>query len=417
MRPEAPGHTTKPHVGFSVVTLRPDRVGGTGTYLRGLLGEFSRVGYREQVTVVANQGAADAMRSWSHGQLPIRVLDSFQVDAGPTARVWSMARAWCSPDMLRRELPEGLGVMHYPLTVPLPQTKLPSVVTLHDVQHHDLPEFFSVSQRAWRAAAYDRAARAATLVLTDSQHARERIVDRIGVDPSRVRVAYLGIDRARFSVMPEECETELLEGFRLPERFLLYPAALWPHKNHERLLHALRLIRDRGMSLVLTGPVLDQGDRLHRLVARQGLGQRVRHLGFVGRDALAALYRRARATIIPSLYEGFGAPPLEAMACGCPVAASGRGSLAEICGDAALTFDPLEPRSIATAIDRIVRDETLRTALRKAGARRCTEFTWDRAARDHIEAYTHAARLEPPVPRGTRAMSVRRGRKLTSSRR
>jgi glycosyltransferase involved in cell wall biosynthesis len=217
-----------------------------------------------------------------------------------------------------------------------------------------------------------------------------QIAERLAVDPDRIVVSHLAVDHERMRPDDDGRDAGLPAGPGLPERFVLYPANLWPHKNHRRLVEALART-SAPVELVLTGatygrlaPLLDEATRL-------GVRERVRHLGYVASDAVPALYRRARALIFPSLFEGFGLPPLEAMACGCPVAASTRGSLREVCGGATLTFEPEDVASIADALDRITDDEALRARLRTAGLQRATAFTW-RAARDaHVAAYRMAA--------------------------
>src|SRR5437764_2147140 len=120
-----------------------------------------------------------------------------------------------------------------------------------------------------------------------------------------------------------------------------------------------------------------------RQASRLGLGGRVSHLGYLKPEQLAAVYRSAEAMLFPSLYEGFGSPPLEAMACGCPVASSGRASLAEVCGDAALTFDPEDAEAMANGIRSLASDDEVRAQLRERGRARAARFDWDAAARGH----------------------------------
>lgn len=261
-------------------------------------------------------------------------------------------------------------------------------------KHHDLPELFSRAEQAFRRVAYDRGSRSAACVVTPSRYSRNRIVELLGVDPERVIAIYPGVDHARFC--PDAASDDaLLAGLDLPDRFVIYPANAWPHKNHDRLIAALAALQDRTLGLVLTGQTYGRASELAELARRAGVAERVRHLRFVSSDVLPALYRRAAAMVFPSLYEGFGAPPLEAMACGCPVAASARASLSEICADAALPLDPEETESIAEAIERIASDEALRTQLREAGLARAREFTWRRAAREHTLVYERAIKTFP----------------------
>jgi glycosyltransferase involved in cell wall biosynthesis len=322
----------------------PGGVGGSETYVRGLLGEL---GDRVQV-------------------FPPR-----RVPRSDRQRLAGIAYGLTFAPRLRAPA----DVLHYPLTVPVPRFDGPTVVTLHDLQHVELPSFFSRAERAYRHFAYDGSARRADVVVTPSAHAKAMAVERLGVDAGRVVVAPHGVDHARF--FPAEARRE---------GFLLYPANLWPHKNHGRLLEALARA-DSDLELVLTGNDYGRRDELLAQAARLGVGERVRHLGFVAHDELPALMRSARAMIFPSLFEGFGQPPLEAMACGCAVASSVRGALGEVCAGAVLELDPLDVDSIAAAIDRLASDDALVADLRARGPERAAAFTWKRSAELHMGAY------------------------------
>lgn len=280
-------------------------------------------------------------------------------------------------------LPDGLDLVHYPLTVPVPRTRLPGVVTLHDLQHLELPEYFSRAELAYRRVAYQRAARTADIVVTPSAHARDMAAERIGVDPQRVVVAPHGVDHERFR---PDAPGEL--AIDVPDRFLYYPANLWPHKNHSRLLEALARVPD--VELVLCGNPYDRLPALLDEARRLGVHERVLHLGFVAHDVVPALLRRARAMVFPSLFEGFGQPPLEAMACGCPVACSDIASLPEVVGDAARLFDPHDAAAIAAAVEDVLAApaEWSRRGLERAGA-----FSWDETARAHERVYRELLRV------------------------
>jgi glycosyltransferase involved in cell wall biosynthesis len=255
-----------------------------------------------------------------------------------------MAQAALRPGPLEDRL-RGARPVHFPLTVPVPRVAARRVVTLHDLQHRDLPALFSRGERAFRSVAYDRAARQAAAVIVPSEFVRGR-----------------GVDHERFRPGDEEREP-----------FLLYPAKSWPHKNHARLFEALPRIRAARpeLRLVLTG--------YHGEVP-YGVERR----GHVPPDELASLYRRATALVFPSRYEGFGQPPLEAMACGCPVAAARAGALPEVCADAAVLFDPDDPEAIAAGVL-----ETLERAgeLRGRGLVHAERFTWAASARAHEALY------------------------------
>lgn len=365
------------HVALSLLTLFPGRVGGSETPVHGILGEFAAGRGPEHVTVLANRHVMAPYAGYARGPVTLRHVPSYRPGDGRATRFVAMNAGRLLPVLDGRDF----DLVHYPATVPVPRVRgTPRVVSLHDIQHHDLPQMFSTLERRLRTWAYDEAALEADLVLTVSEHAREGIVERIGVAPERVQSIPHGIDHTRFSPHGPAAPEQL----RLPARYLLYPANMWPHKNHARLLEAFAALEDPDLWLVLTGQTYGR----ERLLAGH---ERVRHLGHVPAGDLPGLYRGATAVIFPSLFEGFGLPPLEAMACAVPVAASGRGALAEVCGGAALLFDPEDGEAMTDAMARITSDQALRARLREAGPRHAAPFTWEATARRHLEAYALVA--------------------------
>jgi glycosyltransferase involved in cell wall biosynthesis len=374
-------------VGFSLFTMAPHLMTGTATYARGLVNEFARADSPVDLVLVVNKLMAERVRDWSDEPLTVRQLSSLPLRDTPASRLAVIAQALAAPATVKARWPRDVDLIHYPLTLPVPRAKRPVVMTLHDVQHHDQPQFFSRRQRAWRHLIYDAPARAASLVITDSEHAKARIIDTLGIPGERIQAISLGIDHATFH--PDDTgDDALLEDLGLPPRFVLYPAGLWRHKNHRTLIDAIALLEDRELVLLLTGPTLGRLEDTLAYARERGVEERVRHLGFVSRPQLAALYRHAQALVFPSLYEGFGTPPLEAMACGCPVASSREGSLGEACGSAAISFDARRPESIAAAVDGLLQDPA---RLRERGIAWAGAFTWRAAAERHLEAYRRAA--------------------------
>ncbi len=345
-------------VGLSLLTLVPGAVGGTETYARGLTAGLAEVGTLDYLALVppVAAGAGEG--------LPETVVTEYRAARTMRERLLAMGLAAARPGRLRRYY-EGLDLVHYPLTIELPRLGLASVVTLHDVQHLELPEVFSRAERVFRARAYDEPARRADAVVVPSQFVRRGVVERLGISPERVHAIPHGVDHELFQ-----------PGDGPREAFLLYPARPWPHKNHERLFEAFALLRRErpGLELVLTG-----GGHEGRAVPD---GVVVR--GLVPLAELASLYRRAACLVFPSLYEGFGYPPLEAMACGCPVAASNAGSIPEAVGDAALLFDPNDPEAIAAAVAAVLESPERWAA---AGPVHAARFTWAETARRHEALY------------------------------
>ena len=346
-------------VGISLLTLVPGLVGGSETYARELTGALAQVGeleYRVFVPTVAPDAG---------GGLPSLAVPEYHASMTIPGRILAMSHAATRPRRLLRRLElDSLDAIHFPLSVMLPPVDRPAAATtVHDLQHELHPRFFSRAELAYRRAVYGWTVRRSRIVIAVSEHARRTLIERLGVPEERVRAILHGIDHDRFSPADREREP-----------FLLYPANRWRHKNHERLFAAFALVRRERpeLRLVLTG-------RGHE---RKAVPPGVDVRGFVPGDELVELYRRAGALVFPSLYEGFGQPPLEAMACGCPVAVSSTTSLPEVCGDAAEYFDPESPEEIAAATLRALAGDRVH-----AGLARARRFTWEECARRHEAVY------------------------------
>ena len=346
-------------VGISLLTLVPRISGGSETYARELVRALGAVGSHEY-RVLLPRIAQDV------DGLPSDVVQEYRASRSMPGRMLAMAGGVVRGRRLRSRL-DGLDAVHFPLTVMIPRVSgLPAATTVLDLQHEFLPQFFSRAERLYRRAEYGSAVRRSALVITISEHAARAVVERLGIAETRVRPIHLGIDHAVFR-----------PGEETRERFLVYPARAWPHKNHGRLFEAFTVLRERhpDLELVLTsyeGPT----------------PAGARSLGHVPRDELARLYRTAAGLVFPSEYEGFGQPPLEAMACGCPVACSDAGSLPEVCGDAARLFDPTSVDAMVEAVEEILARPADWSA---RGIERAAHFSWEKTARAHDAVYSELA--------------------------
>ena len=276
---------------------------------------------------------------------------------------------------------EKLSALFFPthLDVP-PRLAVPYAATAHDmIQAAMAEQFYSSFKNRLGLRAQVAALKGARLILADSRHTKGDVIRYAGVPAERVRVVYLGAD----PVFRPGAEADV-SRLRLPERFILNVGGVDWRKNTRLLLEAFGALAQRrpGYHLVMAGEI--QNDPrfpdLVRGIAARGLQDRVITTGFVSREELAALYGRATALLYPSLYEGFGLPPLEAMACGCPVITTNRTSIPEVCGDAAILLDPGQPEAFGHALILLAEDEGERRRLSRAGVERAKRFSWDACA-------------------------------------
>jgi glycosyltransferase involved in cell wall biosynthesis len=278
---------------------------------------------------------------------------------------------------------DGVNVFHSPTgTLPL-ATTCKQVVTIHDVFAAVEPRWFT-PRMAWQLrVAQRRAAHAAARVIAVSECTRRDLVQRYGVPPERVRVVYNGVDHTRFR--PAEVDAEAVaRRYGVSHPFVLCVGSLMPWRNAPRLLRATARL---GYGLLFVGRDIWGTDPTARLAAQRGWDW-ARFAGYVTDRELPTLYAAARVFAYPSLYEGFGIPPLEAMACGTPVVASTAGALPEVLGDAALLVDPYDEDALAEAIQAAAEDSG---RLRRQGLERAAAFTWERAAEATWRVYQEAA--------------------------
>jgi glycosyltransferase involved in cell wall biosynthesis len=286
----------------------------------------------------------------------------------------------------------GVDVMHFVRQEAF-VTAVPSIYQPHDLLHLWIPELFDEDTRRARETQYRTFCAQAELVVAMTEWGRQDLAARYGLSPAKLAVIPWApvLDAYARHGRPEGAA--LRARHRLPERFLLYPAQTWPHKNHLGLLAALDSLRHAGQEipLVLTGSSTEHEREVRSAIERLGLDRLVHVLGFVDPGELLALYELCDAVVIPSRFEGWGMPVVEAMRAGAPVACSAVTCLPDIVGDAALLFDPDDPADIAAAVRRLWDDPQLRATLAERGRRRVAGLTWDGVARRFRAHYRRLA--------------------------
>jgi glycosyltransferase involved in cell wall biosynthesis len=293
------------------------------------------------------------------------------------------------------EVVAGLGPdAYYAPTGVLPAVKTcPQVVTIHDVGVVDEPGFYPSALWRYLSKWIAAAARQADSVITVSERSKTGICRAYGLAESKVRVTPLAADDIFEPATDREQWRQVLGGYGVNGPYLLSVGALEPNKNLKAVVEAYQLAGGAarlGQPLVLVGGAGGAAAELDRLVARMGIRGDVVFTGYVPREHLPALYAGATCFVWASLYEGFGLPPLEAMACGVPVISSDRTAMPEVLGDAALLVDPTRPQAIADALAAVVSNTDARERLRQAGLRRAAGFSWQRTAAQTLQCLADA---------------------------
>ena len=340
---------------------------GIGTYIRNLLAELSRLDQTTEYVVICRPSDVDMQRTLGPN---FRMVPE-------TAPPYSISEQIRIPACLTRERADLVHEPHYVLPAATPCR---SVVTIHDCIHLMFPQYLpNRLAYVYAKTAMWTATRKATRILTVSEASKKDILRFFDIPPEKVSVIYNAID-ARFLGPADQNRMELVrQRYQLDHPFVLYVGNIKRHKNVERLIDAFARARPGcpdDLRLIIIGDEISKYPALRQAVHRHRLDKHVRFLGFQPHETLAAFYRLARAFVFPSLYEGFGLPPLEAMACGTPVVTSNVSSLPEIAGGAALLVDPYKVDTIAEGITRAVTDESLRADLIARGLARARTFSW-----------------------------------------
>jgi len=356
---------------------------GIGTYIRNILTELSRLDRETEYVVLCRPDDVES------GDVLGRNFHMVP-EAAPT---YSIAEQFKIPLALARE---RVRLVHEPHYVLPPLLRCRSVVTIHDCIHLMFPEYLpNKLAYVYAKSSMWTASRKADRILTVSEASKRDILRFFNVPPEKVVVIHNAIDERFLAPANQERMDLVRQRYQLDHPFILYVGNIKPHKNIERLIAAFGRARGQchdDLKLIIIGDEISKYPALRQSVHKHKLDKHVRFLGFQPMETLAAFYRQARAFVFPSLYEGFGLPPLEAMACGAPVVTSNVSSLPEVAGGAALLVDPYNEEAIADGIVRAVTDEGLRAVLIEKGKQRARMFSWKQSVQKIHEIYMQVAR-------------------------
>jgi glycosyltransferase involved in cell wall biosynthesis len=351
---------------------------GIGTYIRNLLRHLARIDHDTEYVLLC--GEADL-------GVAAQLGPNFRSVLEPSPN-YSIREQIHVPWVLRRERPDVYHAPHYVLPAAI---NCNSVVTIHDCIHLMFPQYLPNRMAyAYARAQMWTAAHRSDCILTVSDASKRDILHLFNIPPEKIVVVYNAID-AHFSVMPQpDAVSRVRERYQLDHRFVLYVGNIKPHKNLVRLIEAFSELRSgdlEDLKLLIIGDEISKLPALRHAVHRHKLHKHVRFLGYVPDDQLAVLYRLAAVFVFPSLYEGFGLPPLEAMASGTPVVVSNVSSLPEVVGDAAALVDPHDIDSIVDGLRSVLTNPARAEEMRRKGLERAREFSWERSVAHTLEVY------------------------------
>jgi alpha-1,3-rhamnosyl/mannosyltransferase len=300
------------------------------------------------------------------------------VDATP----FSLGQQWRVPQVVRAQ---RAGVYHSPYYLMPYFPRAVTVLTVYDVIPLRYPQFSSARARLFFRFTTRLALAAARCVIAITENARQDFIAEFRVRPEQITAIPLGVDAAFRPASQAEIDA-VRAKHALPDRFALYLGSNKPHKNLTGLVRAWVSLPDHPAGLVVAGAWDDRYGDARRLAESSG-DKTILWIGRVAEADLPALYSAARVFVFPSLFEGFGLPVIEAMACGTPVICSNTTALPEVAGDAAVFVEPTDPMSLGRALQETLDDETLLAQLREKGLRRAAQFSWERTAARTLEIY------------------------------
>jgi glycosyltransferase involved in cell wall biosynthesis len=361
---------------------------GIGTYVRNLVRHLAHLDRQTTYFLFCNRADEAVLRDLAENFVP--VIDD--------SSGYGLREHLSIPHKLRSL---GVDLFHAPHYVLPLLCRRRSVVTIHDCIHLLFPEYLP-NRLGYRYAKLmmGSAIQRSSLVFTVSEASRRDILQFYpDADPERLQVVPNAIDETLLADPGEEEMERVKERYQIRGRVVLYAGNIKPHKNLDRLIAAFGLLKQRpgheDLKLLIIGDEIRKYPSLRRRVEAAGVRQDVRFFGFVPDQTLAALYRLASVFAFPSLYEGFGLPPLEAMACGTPVVTSNVSSIPEVVGDAAVQVDPYDTSAIAGGLERVLADPALRATLVARGHERVQHFSWERSVRAVHASYMRVLGVAP----------------------
>jgi glycosyltransferase involved in cell wall biosynthesis len=373
-------------IGIIALNFQPGTIGGVETYFRTLITQLQIIDKRNEYIIVLPEG--------QKAEIPITnsQFSILELKIGRDIISKIIQKNTFTPKIgyrskLARQIDDlQCDLLHFPIQIMLPyDVRTPSIVSCMDIQHEYLPSFFTAKQLLARRMIYKQSLLRAKHTIAISDFVKDSLHEKYQIDNAKMTTVHLCVNEKLFNSE----RREKLPLKKMPDKYLYYPAATWPHKNHERLLRAFSLVAKQfsDISLVLSGIAVQKKSNIEKLINELNLSKKVHVLGYLEYDEIPLIYQNAYALIFPSLYEGFGIPVIEAMYAGCPVICSNGTSLPEIAGKAAIYFNPLDADDIARSAIYILNNPDKRADLIIEGKKNALRFSGSSLARETIAVY------------------------------
>ncbi|HVT00645.1 MAG TPA: glycosyltransferase family 1 protein [Patescibacteria group bacterium] len=362
-----------PRFGFDEKTGLPNRVGSSEVCFQ-LLSELYKIDKTNEYIIFLPTSPTKDMPEERPG---------WRYEIIPNKKLWTITGL--TPNVLKKTAIDVLfSPTHYsPIFTPIPE-----VISILDVSYKYFPELFKKQDLLKLSIWGKYSIKKAAAIVTISESSKNDIIKEYQVPEAKIAVLHLGIKDLQKSSMTK---SEFIKKYNIEKPYVLFVGTLQPRKNLVRLIHAFSKIDDDYELIIIGRRGWDYEDIL-TAPAKFGVGSRVRFLEGVNDSELALFYENAEVFVLPSLYEGFGLPVLEAMRYGCPVVTSNISSLPEAGGDAALYFDPEDPDDIASIINKVLKDKKLRDKMIKEGHNQVKKFSWEKAAKEALSVFESIAK-------------------------
>ena len=366
-------------IGIVALNYVPGTIGGAESYYVDLIKYLQEIDHKNQYVIFMRDAYSDL----------VPVSNNFTIKLVTHSKL-SLMVAKILKKFLKYDMQQALinnqhcDVLHFPFqVVDFFGLRARVISTAIDIQEEFYPENFTPEDLVNRKRLHALSVERSDYLIAISDFTRDTYLEKYKIKKSKISTVHLSYNEALYNTVKHNNTLDL------PKKYFYYPAATWPHKNHEALLRAFAVFvrSNPGYSLVLSGIKKQKANDIHTLAEDLHISSNVVMLGYVERERLPELHQRSVVVVFPSLFEGFGIPLLEAMACGAPVLCSKTTSLPEVGGDAAIYFDPTDPRAIADAMARIAEDKELRSTLTKKGLAQAEKFSARKTAEQTLEIY------------------------------